>query len=446
MKTAGVVLDFYDDLSGSLLKRAFPTPDELPEQVKVAHVLSPEERDVLRDEAYALVMSNEGKILRKFACVDAGNTLLSCLYFEANAHLLPEEAVKTAAANLESFCHEFDFEPTNFVKMAAANHYRQRDPARQPLVGDEADWAARTNLVSIRGGADSGRVIPAANQMKTAGVEGGGETLTDDKRNASPKTKMPELQKKTEGKKKESGLITIYFTKGSPKNPPKGEVVDVSGTAPKPTFEKKSSARHALNDRYPLDDYADVKAAVTFFNENWKSLDPSDRHEFAVKTAARAEELDITVSEELGRYGSTGYAPDLEAHIAQRKLHAPDEYKGTYDELKEKVSSVQPDEFVQMLSQVDEAAGLNWYYGGDITDPYMATFGGKEKSAQADWTWENNPNVTAESLKAVAGSEEFKNAFDESLTEGFAKDPVGIFESLPMDTKKIIAGMATSED
>ncbi len=45
-----------------------------------------------------------------------------------------------------------------------------RDPMIQPLVGDEADWAARTNLVSVRGGADSGRVIPTANQMKTASL------------------------------------------------------------------------------------------------------------------------------------------------------------------------------------------------------------------------------------------------------------------------------------
>ena len=414
MKTAGVMLDFYDDLSGSLLKKAFPTPDVLPEQVKVAHILSPEEHSVLRDEAYALVMSNEGKILRKFACVDAGNTLLSCLYFEANAHLLPDEAVKTAAANLESFCHEFGFEPTNFVKTASANHYRQRDPARQPLVGDEADWAARTNLVSCRGGADSGRVIPTANQMKTA------------------------------------GLINVYITKGDGAVPtppaPKSEIVDVSGKHPKHHIEKKGSARHALGEKYALDDYADVKAAVSFFDDNWKSLEPVDRHEFAVKTAARADELGIGYSEELGRYGSTGYAPDIEGHLAQRKLHASDEYKGTYDELKEKISSVSPDEFVQMLSKVDDAANLNWYYGGDITDPYMATFGGKEKSAQAEWSWEHNPEVTAESLKAVAGSEGFHKAFDESLTEGFAKDPVGIFESLPMDTKKIIAGMATSEE
>jgi hypothetical protein len=44
------------------LKKAFPTPDELPESVKTAHVLSNEERGVLRDEAYALILHNEGSL------------------------------------------------------------------------------------------------------------------------------------------------------------------------------------------------------------------------------------------------------------------------------------------------------------------------------------------------------------------------------------------------
>jgi hypothetical protein len=34
MKTAGVVIDFYDDPSGSVLKSIFSDPDALPGQVK----------------------------------------------------------------------------------------------------------------------------------------------------------------------------------------------------------------------------------------------------------------------------------------------------------------------------------------------------------------------------------------------------------------------------
>jgi hypothetical protein len=217
MKTSSLVLDFYDDKSGEILKQACPTPDNLPEEIKIAHFLSPEERQILRDEAYALILHNDGQQLRKFACVDAGNTILSTLYFLETKDRLPEEAVKVAAQNLMSFNQDFGLPiPEKLASLmpveprSASREYirreqskdgrkvnrmvdlltpakiasggqtiderstavaRKRDSRNQPYVGDEADWAQRTNLVSIRGGADSGRVIPTVNQMKTAGAK-----------------------------------------------------------------------------------------------------------------------------------------------------------------------------------------------------------------------------------------------------------------------------------
>lgn len=499
MKTAGVVFDFYDDPSGELVKTAFPTVKTLPESIKQAHILSSEERDVLRDEAFALIMSNEGKVLRKFACVDAGNTLLSCLYFEENAQRLPEEAVKVAALNLASFCNDFGFEPTDFVKMAAAGHSRTRDSMRQPVVGDEADWAARTNLVSIRGGGDSGRVIPTANQMKTAGLLnvyvvrqnevpqqinldshhklnpeakpkgkkkeagrddviknkfralfGGGAVLTDDKKDNGVKSKNPDLQKKS-APPADKNTFAVGQGQGdlevNYKSLPKiATIVDVSGKTPVHKFEKKASSRHALNDTwYPLDSYADVKAAVAYFNDNQHMMMGCDRHEFAVKTASRAEELGIETGELLSRYGSTDYSPDLEAHIASRKA-AAENFKEAYNVLLEKRAEVSPDAFVGLLMKVDEAAGLNWYYDGAVTDPYLATFGGKEKSANASWQWDGDERLTADKLAGLSNSEEFKNSFSSDITSEFAKDPIAIFDSMPAPTKAIMARLAIGEE
>ena len=443
MKTAGVVFDFYDDLNGSLLKTAFPTPEELPEFVKTAHILSSEERDVLRDDAFALIMSNEGKILRKFACVDAGNTLLSCLYFEENAQRLPEEAVKVAAVNLASFCHDFGFEPTNFVKMAAAAPQRTRDSMKQPIVGDEADWAARTNLVSIRGGADSGRVIPTANQMKTAGKqkEAGLVNVYVVRQNELPK------EAPLAGSGQEAKAVPAPKKAPAPPAQKIAMIVDVSGKTPVHKFEKKASKRFALGNSYPLDSFQDVKAAVDYFNDYSNTMSPVDRHEYAVKTASRADELGIETSELLSRYGSTEYAPDIDAHLASRKAAAP-AFGEVYDAMREKRAEVDPETFVGLLQKVDEEAGLNWYYGGDVTDPYLATFGGKEKSANAEWSWEapDGSTLTAEHLQGLVGREEFNSSFDKDITSEFAKDPVAIFESMPAPTKAIMSRLALAEE
>lgn len=449
MKTAGVVVDFYDDPSGHLLKGMFSTPDELPDQVKTAHILSTEELNVLRDEAYALIMVNDGNVLRKFACVDPGNTILSMSYFEKTASSLPEEAVAVAAEGLLSFCKTYGLEPTNFVKMSAAMHRgsasgmsRTRDPMKAPYVGDEVDWASRTNLVSMRGGGDQGRVIPMAAAMKTAEVLGSSVVLTDDKRHIGTDTKSPEIQNHKAMKEPVHGKGT------EPKvNYPR--IVNVSGKDAPIKFEKKSSTRYALGSKYPLDNYADVKKAVSYFNENYLEMDPDDRHEYCVKTASRAEELGIPVSDIMARYGSTEYAPDIEAHIVSRQSICDDEWKGVYAELLEKKASVTPDDFVLMLNKVDQKSGLERQWGGHISDPWMATFGGAtEKQKTAGWSWKSPTGdmVNAEALNRLArnGQETLRRQFSEGMAAAFSNDPIVVFDSLPLTTKQILCNMANS--
>lgn len=417
MKTAGLVLDFYDDRGGEILKEAFPTPDALPESVKAAHILSPAERGVLRDEAFALILHSDDGELRKFACVDEGNTLLSTLYFLQNAAKLPAEAIKTAAVNLIEFNKEFELPiPLELIlaaetgmptvektadssdaaekrwstgeKVAANALARKRDSKQQPFVGDEADWAQRTNLISVRGGADSGRVIPTANQMKTA-----------------------------------------------------SRVVDVSAAEPRPFLKSKAASKTALAGRYSLDSYLDVQRAVAYFDENWSSFTPAQRHEFAVKTAARADELGIKVSEVLDRYGSTEYAPDIEAHLANRRAVDP-AHREIWDDLQEKVAMVEPEQFAQLLTEADELFNLDVHWGGAVADPYYATFGGRghEKVAWAHETSDGS-KIDEAALRAIPRSEIEKN-FASDFAEAFAANPTVIFDSMPADTKQVLARMA----
>jgi hypothetical protein len=448
MKTAGVVLDFYDDVSGAYLKRLFPSPDELPECIKTAHILTPEEREVLRDEAYALIMNQNGKVLRKFACVDEGNTVLSVLYFLANKDKLPEEAVKTAAANLSYFCEEFGLPIPKTVKLAARSGMaRTRDPIKQPILGDSADWAQRTNLVSVRGGADQGRVIPTASQMKTAEKKqssdrgtgatnlGGGEVLTDDKRHIGVKSKMPRLN--------ENDRINLdSFHRLNPSAKPKTTMVDVTGKETKPKVKRSSANLTALGGRYPLDSMADVQKAIQYFEENRKEMEPIEVHIFAVKTAARAEELGLPIPEDMRRYGSIEFAPDVDFHMANRLAVCAPEYKELYTTLREKRAYMEPEEFAELLTQADTVSNLRWYWGGEIADPYYATFG---KTASS-WSWQSRTGdfVSEDDLKWLArnGRPLIHKHFSSELVNEFIKDPIAIFESLPDDSKVIIARLA----
>jgi hypothetical protein len=117
MKTAGIILDLYDNPAD--LREIFPTQDVIPDSIKLAHALTVEERDQLPDDSFALVLMNNGESLRKFACIDQGNTELSVAYFFKHGHKLPEVAQKVAAENLMTACSWYNLEvPEELQKVA----------------------------------------------------------------------------------------------------------------------------------------------------------------------------------------------------------------------------------------------------------------------------------------------------------------------------------------
>ena len=110
-KIAGLVLDVYDDPKGEVLRGIFPTADSLPGLVKEASHVTPELREQLPDDVFALVLHDEETTVRKYACVDGGNTALNVEYFLKTAHKLPEDAQKTAASNLVTACGWYGLVP-----------------------------------------------------------------------------------------------------------------------------------------------------------------------------------------------------------------------------------------------------------------------------------------------------------------------------------------------
>jgi len=111
-KLAGQIIDFYDDAEGTILRKRFPTMEALPEVIKTAELLSEDERERLREPLFALVLQNGEERMKKFACTDEANTMLSVMYLLDHAqNVLPEKATKTAAQNLVSACGTYEISP-----------------------------------------------------------------------------------------------------------------------------------------------------------------------------------------------------------------------------------------------------------------------------------------------------------------------------------------------
>lgn len=99
-----LILDVYDDAAGNILREIYPRYDTVPSFIKNAHQITREEMVRLPDDVFGVVLLDEGQKMRKFACVDAGNTALHLLYFMKTGSQLPAEAQDVAMRRLIHSC------------------------------------------------------------------------------------------------------------------------------------------------------------------------------------------------------------------------------------------------------------------------------------------------------------------------------------------------------
>jgi hypothetical protein len=158
-KLSGLVLDIYDDSSGEVLRSIFPQEAGVPDLIKEAHYITPEERDALPDHVFSLVLHNDGTCLRKYACTDPGNTALSVEYFLKTAHKLPTEAQKVAAENLATACGWYGIEPPEQLQKIALGLMTAASLALSgPQIAKETGSGIKRNLQMAR--ASGGAINP----------------------------------------------------------------------------------------------------------------------------------------------------------------------------------------------------------------------------------------------------------------------------------------------
>ena len=385
----GSIVDFYDDPSGTVLKTKLAFA-QLPAYIRQADYQSEEKLAALPDDAFALVMVDQGHKIRKFACVDKGNTALSALYFLENKDKLPEEAQKVAAANLVEYCQAFQIEPPYpLCKVAAAT----------PVKKKSAD---------LTGSA----IMPLQSNPNKEADEDSQLKATDEKRAAA-----------------------LY--------------VDITGKSPAPQFEKRAHSRYCLEKlgqgRFPIDSYGEVLDANKWFEENGKSLHPQERREYCTKLAARAGELHISVTDNIRKYAGKNFAPadDVRASVCTRMQFWADDApeRDTLSGMLDKYASASPDQFCQELTAFDVKTGLDQYWDEYIVDPVACVFG-LEKTAE--WLWEQGADrLTEDQLHIGVHDSQKINAlkakFGPDLAGEIVEKPSEVFDSLPLDSKRIIA-------
>lgn len=494
----GSIVDFYDDPQGSVLKSRLPQ-GQVPDFIKQAEFLTDEIRGKLPDDVFALVMIDQGDRMRKYACTDKGNTALSVIYFMQNRDRLPEEAQKVAAANLVTACEWYDLvPPLELLKTSGVLSFLAKNPGKtlnSAMVGSTvaakgSEGMARHNVAMGKMSDVTGsEIMPMSSNVKTAGFARNVKDAWNGLRaEVAPVTLRGRIRGSLNllgARGRAAGLTTAdrvggvaallgpplagagaaaggaygAYRLGKRKGAKDAEkaksasinpYVDVTGMSPPLKIKQASARRYCMvkegQAKFPIDSYGQVQQAAEYFEKHARSMHPADRRMYCTNLTGRADELGIEVSYNIRKYGSAGYAPDGEVNVAvcTRMQHwaedAPE--RDMLKNLMEKAASVHPDVFCAALQQFDEATGMDHLWDEAIYDPFYSTYGFVK---QAEWKWEDGNDRLTEDQLNLSAKKDFdsvKRAFGGELAQEFRKDPQQIFDSLPLDSKRIIARMA----
>ena len=474
MQTSGLVLDVYDDVHGDVIRGLFSSLEAIPNLLKQAQDIGAD-RNKLPDDAFALVLVNGEERLRKYACLDAGNTALSVFYFLENGHKLPDEAQKVAAENLITACGWYDITvPAPLEKVAAGGVLRgalgtglgaaqtmgqaaaapiqalraianpvaavKRNPAgalmtaaiAPSFVGGARQNAAR-NMAAIRAGEAAG------------GAQGGLQALEHAKLGEASGTSVMPLS--ADPNAKPQPTLAGGVKKASKHLAP---VVDVSTQTRtlEPVVKQASHYCRPSVHKYPIDSFTQVKQAADYFQEYGKRFQPVERREYCENLVKRASTLGVELPPVILKYGSSicGSDHDAELFLQNRGslVHEP-ELREALHKLASSYGRIPPTEFAELVSEFDKLAGIDHLYDEHVLDPYYCAFGVKLAEDDTFLDLDGNEQITGHELKSYSrGSRhQLEGTFGADFADEFQKDPVAIYKSMPIEQKRMIRRMAT---
>ena len=106
------------------------------------------------------------------------------------------------------------------------------------------------------------------------------------------------------------------------------------------------------------------------------------------------------------------------------------------------LTGADPEKYAEALAMFDIEHGLNRVWDTLIPDPWASTFG-IQKTAEVLWE-DGADRVTAQELQNLAlnYSGSLAEKFSDNFISGFESDPIGIFDSLPVPQKRLLARLA----
>jgi hypothetical protein len=234
----------------------------------------------------------------------------------------------------------------------------------------------------------------------------------------------------------------VYYEEGRITASPRTAHADMSKFA-----AAEDIASNYTHAQYTFATTDHVKMAVAYFEEKCDEMPLETRHGYAGAIQKRAHELGMPVQQgKVIKYASDHYSAHVDAHIRSRMslLETQPELKEQLSKLASAKTAMIPSDFAKALYSFDKEAKLARYYGGHLTDPFRATFGMIPDPYAGYRVKVGSKNLTADEIGALAHAKysKIKEYFGPHLADEFKKEPVAIFDSLPMDSKEVMVNIA----
>lgn len=196
--------------------------------------------------------------------------------------------------------------------------------------------------------------------------------------------------------------------------------------------------------QYALSTPAHVKVACRYFEDKLDKIPLEQRHKYAAAIQRRAHELGMGQQKgAVVKYAADHYSAHVDSHIQSRAtlLETQPAQRDLLTKLAAAKKELPPAKFASALHNFDKQAGLTRYYGSALTNPYEATFAAEPDQYAGYRVKVAGITMTHEDVQSLASTKlaKVKEYFGDTIAQEFGKNPVAIFDSLPMDAKEILA-------
>lgn len=197
--------------------------------------------------------------------------------------------------------------------------------------------------------------------------------------------------------------------------------------------------------KYPMHNEEYVKKADAWFAENYQTLHPELRHQFADKLVRNAYFHGVKLANNVAlKYAGDDYSPHFEAEVrSRRQLVLDDTELHLLDDVLEKKAAMAPDECAKVLQAIDVRLGLDKYWDSHISDPYATVFA---LPKLADYSYDDgNSRVSGEDIRSFTKRKNFRETLQayvsKEIIDELESNPVEVFESLPKPEKRLIVDL-----